>query len=81
MIPGNAFGATAGSSDTITIAFTHDMHSHMEKFAKISTEIKRLKKENKATFLFDAGDFSMGTPYQTISMTDAGELHMMGQVG
>lgn len=81
MIPGNAFGATAGSSDTITIAFTHDMHSHMEKFAKISTEIKRLKKENKATFLFDAGDFSMGTPYQTISMTDAGELYMMGQVG
>ena len=43
MVPGSAFGATAKSGDTITIAFTHDMHSHLEKFAKIRTEIKNTK--------------------------------------
>lgn len=81
LLPSQAFAAKEKSSSTITIAFTHDMHSHLEKFPKIKTEIKKLKKENKQTFLLDAGDFSMGTPFQTISMTDASELYMMGQLG
>lgn len=85
-LPGACFADTADAKaktgdDTITIAFTHDMHSHLEKFPRIKTEVKRLQKENKKTFLFDGGDFSMGTPFQTVSMTDAAELYMMGQVG
>lgn len=31
--------------------------------------------------IFDAGDFSMGTLYQTIYETDAAELTMLGKIG
>lgn len=66
---------------TISIVFSHDMHSHLEKFPKIRTVVKEKKKENKGTFVLDAGDFSMGTPYQTIFKSEASELRMMGAVG
>lgn len=66
---------------TISIVFSHDMHSHLEKFSKIRTVVKEKKKENKGTFVLDAGDFSMGTPYQTIFKSEASELRMMGAVG
>lgn len=66
---------------TISIVFSHDMHSHLEKFPKIRTVVKEKKKENKATFVLDAGDFSMGTPYQTIYKSQASELRMMGAAG
>lgn len=66
---------------TISIVFSHDMHSHLEKFAKIRTVVKEKKKQDKATFVLDAGDFSMGTPYQTIFKSQASELRMMGAVG
>lgn len=72
---------TAEGSDTISIVFSHDMHSHLEKFAKIKTVIDEKKKENAQTFVFDAGDFSMGTPFQTIYKQEASELRMMGAVG
>ena len=65
---------------TISIIFSHDMHSHLEKFAKIGTVVKEKKKQNKATFVLDGGDFSMGTPYQTIYKSQASELRMMGVV-
>lgn len=71
---------TAGG-DSISIIFSHDMHSHLEKFGKIRTIIKETKQENLQTFVLDAGDFSMGTPYQTIFKEEASELRMMGAVG
>ncbi len=73
-------GKDAGR-DTISIVFSHDMHSHLEKFAKIKTVIDAEKKACPRTFVFDAGDFSMGTPYQTIYKSEASELRMMGKVG
>ncbi len=66
---------------TISIVFSHDMHSHLEKFPKIRTVVKEKKKQDKATFVLDAGDFSMGTPYQTIFTSQASELRMMGAAG
>ena len=66
---------------TISIVFSHDMHSHLEKFPKIRTAVKEKKKQDKATFVLDAGDFSMGTPYQTIFTSQASELRMMGAAG
>ena len=66
---------------TISIIFSHDMHSHLEKFAQIGTVVKEKKTQNNATFVLDGGDFSMGTPYQTIYKSQASELRMMGAVG
>ncbi|MDD6042176.1 MAG: 5'-nucleotidase C-terminal domain-containing protein [Eubacteriaceae bacterium] len=79
-----AVGETQDSQDnkdTVSILFSHDMHSHMEKFPRIGTVIKDVREETENTFVFDAGDFSMGTPFQTIFKSDASELYMMGQLG
>lgn len=65
----------------ITIVFSHDMHSHLEKFSRIKSVIDKEKSKNPATFILDGGDFSMGTPYQTIFKKEASELRMMGKVG
>lgn len=67
--------------EKITIVFSHDMHSHLEKFSRIKTVIDEEKSKNSATFVLDGGDFSMGTPYQTIFKKEASELRMMGKVG
>lgn len=72
---------TAGAENKVSILVSHDMHSHLEKFPKIRTLIKQTKKQNPASFVLDAGDFSMGTPYQTIYKQEASELRMMGAVG
>ena len=84
------------SGDRVTILFTHDIHSRLDEykasqadgetemiggFARIKTEIDRVKEEDPAAFVFDAGDFSMGTLYQTIYETDAAELTMLGKIG
>ena len=80
-------GAAVSAADTkakdgeVEILFTHDMHSHLEKFPKIKTVIDEKKKDGNEPFVFDAGDFSMGTPFQTIYKDDASELRMMGFVG
>lgn len=83
--PAGVFAAegkeTQNGKETISIVFSHDMHSHLEKFPKIKTVIDREKEQSEATFVLDGGDFSMGTPYQTISKTHAAELRMMGAVG
>lgn len=50
-------------------------------FARLKTGIDERKEENPATFVFDAGDFSMGTLYQTIYETQAAELTMLGRIG
>lgn len=84
------------SGDRVTVLFTHDIHSRLDEYkasqadgetemigglARIKTEIDRVKEEDPAAFVFDAGDFSMGTLYQTIYETDAAELTMLGKIG
>ncbi|MDR0475706.1 MAG: bifunctional metallophosphatase/5'-nucleotidase [Treponema sp.] len=84
------------STDTeISIVFTHDMHSHFDAerymaegkiserggFARMKPVIDQIKERYPDTFLFDAGDFAMGTPYQAIYSTEASELRMMGLLG
>lgn len=78
---------------TISIIFSHDMHSHLEPenmnkkgeeqggFAKMDTVIKTIRDKYPDSFLLDGGDFSMGTPYQAIFSTDAAELRMMKVLG
>lgn len=83
-------------SETVKLLFTHDMHSHLDTFkvkkkgektkdvggfAKMKTMIEEKRTENPDTLVLDAGDFSMGTLYQTISETEAPELTLMGKMG
>lgn len=93
---GSAFSrVSAAEEDTVSVLFTHDMHSHLETeeqtrdgkttesggFAKIKTVKDDVEKNYPGTFLLDAGDFSMGTPFQTIFKSDAAELSVMAQIG
>ncbi len=72
---------------TVSIVFTGDMHSHLDVqegtggFAKLKTVVDEINVDYPDSFLLDAGDFSMGTPYQTIFMSEAPELRMMGAMG
>lgn len=79
----------------VDILFTHDTHSHLDSFltqengenvivggfARIKTLIDGKKAQNEDAFIFDAGDFSMGTLVQTIFMDEAAELRMLGALG
>ncbi len=82
--------------EAVKILFTHDMHSHLDTFkvkkegektkdvggfARMKTMIANKRMENPDTLVLDAGDFSMGTLYQTISETEAPELTLMGKMG
>lgn len=80
-LPSLAFADQKTEEERISFVVSHDMHSHLEKFAKVATVIKEQKKAHKETFILDAGDFSMGTPFQTIYRTKASELRLMGYVG
>lgn len=85
----------ATDADNVSVVFTHDMHSHMDAdkkkesgsivetggFARLKTVMDDVKNDYPDTFMLDAGDFSMGTPYQTIFATEASELKMMDYIG
>ena len=77
------------------IVFTHDLHSHLEPFyleedgegkmvggaARLMGYLTGQREENKNLLYLDAGDFSMGTLYQTVYATQACELRMLGYLG
>lgn len=85
------------SAEAVTILFTHDIHSRLDEYkvsqndgketvmmgglARMKTKIDEVKEEDPAAFVLDAGDFSMGTLYQTIYETQAAELTMLGKLG
>ena len=91
---GITFGASAaGEEKELTVLFTHDTHDH---FLPVPTEIggesggyirlATLLREQRAeaagaVVTLDAGDFSMGSLFQTIFATHAPELRAMGQMG
>ena len=88
------FGKTTQEKE-VEIIFTHDLHSHLDSFqtnvdgeketvggfARIATIINETKQKNPETLVVDAGDFSMGTLYQTIYEKEASELRMLGKLG
>jgi len=85
----------ADSGAEVSIIFTHDMHSHFDAerymengrisqrggFAYVKSAVDNIKTRYPDSFLLDAGDFAMGTPYQTIFSAEAAELRMMGLIG
>jgi 5'-nucleotidase / UDP-sugar diphosphatase len=75
---------TTINNGTVSVIFTGDMHSHLDAqenvggFAKLKTVVDEINTKFPDSFLLDAGDFSMGTPFQTIFKSEASELRMMG---
>ena len=88
---------TVTASDTadgeVTVLFTHDLHSHLLPsvkesgkgeyggYARLMTLINEQKAVDPNAILVDAGDFSMGSLFQTAYATTAIELRMMGAMG
>ena len=81
-----ASAVTSVTKDTVSIVFTGDIHSHLDAqqnvggFAKLKTVVDQVNEKYPDSFLLDAGDFSMGTPFQTIFKSEASELRMMGKL-
>lgn len=87
--------ASAPQEATATIVYSNDLHSYVEPFtvqvdgatreaggfARRKTLIDEAKAALEATFILDAGDFSMGTLIQTIYMERASELVLLGRLG
>lgn len=82
----------SAAGEEIVILFTHDLHSHLLPandetgasyggYARLMTRIAQQKEKYPHAILVDAGDFSMGSLFQTAYATDALELRIMGQMG
>lgn len=91
-----ALAAGEGESKSATILFTHDMHSHLLPapkegggefggFARLETALNdqraEAKKQNLPCLTVDAGDFSMGSLFQTVYTSQATELRSLGAMG
>lgn len=81
--------APAAEPETLTILFTHDTHDHFYPdasgvggYTHLATLLKRERANSGgAVVTVDAGDFSMGSPFQTVYATDAPELRALGAMG
>jgi 2',3'-cyclic-nucleotide 2'-phosphodiesterase (5'-nucleotidase family) len=87
--------AAKDQEQKLTILFTHDLHDNLLPFqtiengevrrlggyARLASVIKEQKKKDPDALLVDGGDFSMGTPFQTIFTSDAPELRILGALG
>lgn len=76
-----AFPCLAESGDVVDVVFMHDVHSFLDKTAQVKTLIDTQKAKNESTLILDAGDFSMGTLYQTVYSSQAAELRVLGAIG
>lgn len=83
------------TENKVTVLFTSDTHSNFLPYnisdngvvteagglARIKTLINNEKATGSDPLVVDAGDFSMGTLFQTIYKSDASELRMLGNLG
>lgn len=85
-------GSSAASEKEITILFTHDLHSQFMPqttrdgrqsggYARLMTAIDRERDIHPEALLVDAGDFSIGSLFQTLYTSHAAELRTMGAMG
>ena len=85
-----AISSADAKDKELSVAFTHDLHSYIDTkeydtngkaaqvggFAKIKTILDDIRASNDNTVIVDAGDFSMGTLYQTVFTEKAIELRI-----
>jgi 5'-nucleotidase/UDP-sugar diphosphatase len=91
----DAVSGQPAAGERLVILFTHDLHSYflpqrtaapdgrpVERggYAKLLSLIRE-NREDGRTLLVDAGDFSMGTLFHTVFMTEAAELRLMAAMG
>src|SRR5690606_29481793 len=83
------------AADEIRILFTHDLHDNFMAFdlfedgvtknvggfARLYSAIKEERKKDPDLLLVDAGDYSMGTLFQTIFTSESPSLRMFGLMG
>ena len=88
----NSPANTDSNDEIINIVATTDLHSHLNSFitnkdgkntelgglSRIKTVIDKL---GDNTLVFDSGDFSMGTLFQTMYRREAFELRSLGLIG
>ncbi len=83
---------SAEETASVTVLFTHDLHSHLLPsadedggqyggYARLMTVIKEQREKYPDAILVDGGDFAMGSLFQTAYATSATELRMMGAMG
>lgn len=69
----------------LTILHTNDLHSHLGRFPRLATTIKKIKKvkakEDEPLLLLDSGDFMIGTLYHLLTPTVSPELTLMDALG
>ncbi|MDO5415374.1 MAG: bifunctional UDP-sugar hydrolase/5'-nucleotidase [Bacillota bacterium] len=80
-IPAALSYADKADTGSVSVIFTHDMHSHLDEFAKLKTAMDDVKADYPDSFVLDAGDFAMGTPYQVTFSQQASEMKMMDYLG
>ena len=87
-------GIAQAKGEEITILFTHDLHDNYNPFeverdgeklyvgglARMYEAIEEQREKDPHAILVDAGDFSMGTLYQTIFSTHAPMMRLMGMM-
>lgn len=87
--------AQASSPKKVEVIFTHDLHSHLDSYrvaspkgiedvggvSRLATVIKMQRQKHPDTLVVDAGDFSMGTLYQTLYERQATELNFLQELG
>ena len=81
--------APMNPGEGLTVLFTHDTHDHFYPdaegvggYTRLATALKNERaKATNPTITVDAGDFSMGSLFQTVYATDAPELRALGQMG
>jgi len=96
LLPMSSAAPSPNSTTEISIMFTADLHSNFDPvrfmtedstvaerggFARMQTAINSVRDAHPNSFLFDAGDWSMGTIFQTIFTHKAPEVRLMGQLG
>lgn len=90
VLPVQAAGRERG--ETVTVLFTHDLHSHFLPqtaedggesggYARLKTAIDRERAAHPDALVLDGGDFSIGSLIQTLYTTQAAELRTMGAMG
>lgn len=87
--------ANDGDKQELTIIFTHDLHDNyypfsvlndgeferVGGFARIAEIIRQVKEQDPEAIVVDAGDYSMGTLFQTIYATESPSLRLFGEMG
>ncbi len=73
-------GKDATATEPVVILHTNDVHGAIENYAKVSVLASQYESEGAYVLILDAGDFSQGTSYVSLS-EGAAAIELMNMVG